>query len=158
MIITLALYMALSQASFEPVKVDHPVVQVYENRQISQEDFELLCKIVWAEASGEPEEGQMAIVSVILNRVDSDSFPDTIKEVVEQQNQFCGIYRSEYGKTSDMVIKSVTKALKEPLFNKQVVFFSNVKTANDRKFINEVILPNSVAVIGNHTFSMEDIP
>lgn len=54
----------------------------------SEEDLMLLAKIIDAEAGSEPFEGQIAVGSVILNRVDSAVFPDTIRDVIYQPNQF----------------------------------------------------------------------
>lgn len=43
--------------------------------------------VVW-EARGESREGQRAVASVVLNRVESNRWPDTIEEVVNQRRQF----------------------------------------------------------------------
>lgn len=43
--------------------------------EVSQEDCELIAKIVYLEARGEPLEGQQAVAEVILNRVAADNFP-----------------------------------------------------------------------------------
>ena len=53
---------------------------------ISEDEFLLLCKIVEAEAGGEDLQGKLLVANVILNRVESEAFPDTIKEVVFQKN------------------------------------------------------------------------
>ncbi len=42
---------------------------------ISESDKELLARLVQAEAKGEPYAGKVAVATVVLNRVDSDSFP-----------------------------------------------------------------------------------
>lgn len=56
-----------------------------ERIDISKEDYEVLLKIVEAEAGGESEEGKLLVANVILNRVADSKFPDTVKEVVFQQ-------------------------------------------------------------------------
>jgi spore germination cell wall hydrolase CwlJ-like protein len=48
---------------------------------------ECLAEAIYFEASGEPEEGQAAVAQVILNRVKSPAYPDTICEVVYQDKQ-----------------------------------------------------------------------
>lgn len=70
------------------VSVPHIVeVNVLETQrmEISQEDYEVLLKIVEAEAGGEDEEGKLLVANVVLNRVQSPKFPGTVKEVVFQQ-------------------------------------------------------------------------
>ena len=46
--------------------------------------FECLAKALYFEARGEPVEGQVAVAEVVLNRVDSPRFPETICEVVHE--------------------------------------------------------------------------
>lgn len=60
-----------------------------ENRwgiELTEEEIDLLAKIVWVEARGESEEGQMAVIEVIFNRMTSDLFPDTLYDVLSQKN------------------------------------------------------------------------
>lgn len=52
------------------------------------DDVILLARVIHAEARSESFRGQVAVGSVILNRVDSPSFPDTIRSVVLQEGQF----------------------------------------------------------------------
>lgn len=54
-------------------------------------DAYLLAKIAYAEARGEDIEGQALVIRVVLNRVWSDSFPNSISEVIFQDGQFAGI-------------------------------------------------------------------
>lgn len=55
---------------------------------VSEEDAELLTKTVYLEAGNQDLTGKRLVVSVILNRVDSDDFPDDIKGVLSQDGQF----------------------------------------------------------------------
>ena len=60
-----------------------------ENRwgiELTEDEIELLAKIVWVEARGESEEGQRAVIEVIFNRMTSDLFPDTLYDVLSQKN------------------------------------------------------------------------
>lgn len=52
----------------------------------SAADRELLAKIAMAEAESEPIEGKALVMLVVLNRVQSEDFPDTIEEVIFQEN------------------------------------------------------------------------
>ncbi|MBO5258843.1 MAG: cell wall hydrolase [Agathobacter sp.] len=49
---------------------------------------ELLAAIIYCESGGEPYVSQLAVGSVVLNRVNSSYFPNTITEVIYQKNQF----------------------------------------------------------------------
>ena len=54
----------------------------------SQEEENLLAALIYCEAGGEPYEGQVAVGAVVLNRVRSSSFPNSIEEVIYQSGQF----------------------------------------------------------------------
>lgn len=50
------------------------------------EEYEALCKIVQAEAGNQDAKGKQLIANVVLNRVESEHFPDTVQEVILQDN------------------------------------------------------------------------
>ncbi|MEG6523287.1 LysM peptidoglycan-binding domain-containing protein [Desulfotomaculum sp. 1211_IL3151] len=52
------------------------------------EDFDLLARLVTAEAGGEPMEAQISVAAVVINRVQSSIFPNNIRDVIYAQNQF----------------------------------------------------------------------
>ncbi|SHE48026.1 LysM domain-containing protein [Desulforamulus putei DSM 12395] len=54
----------------------------------TDEDLDLLARLVNAEAGGEPMEAQIGVAAVVINRVKSDLFPDTIRDVIYAPNQF----------------------------------------------------------------------
>lgn len=60
----------------------------YSNISMSDEEYELLKKIVAAESQTQELEGRKAVVEVIFNRVLSDEFPDSVKGVLSQKGQF----------------------------------------------------------------------
>lgn len=53
---------------------------------ITEEERELIARIVYLEARGEPAEGQQAVAEVILNRVAAENFPDSVADVIFQEN------------------------------------------------------------------------
>lgn len=55
---------------------------------VSEEDLELLASIIYCEAKGEPYVGKVAVANVVLNRVKSSQYPDTIKGVIYAKGQF----------------------------------------------------------------------
>ena len=58
------------------------------SRDWGVEEAYLLAKIAMAEAEGEDTEGKALVIMVVLNRVWSDKFPDSIEEVIMQRKQF----------------------------------------------------------------------
>lgn len=56
----------------------------------------ILAKIAMAEAEGEDTEGKALVILVVLNRVWSDDFPDTIKEVITEEGQFTAYENGRY--------------------------------------------------------------
>lgn len=55
---------------------------------VSTDNLNLLARCVYAEARGEPYTGQVAIAAVVLNRVRSASFPNTVSGVIYQKGAF----------------------------------------------------------------------
>ncbi len=54
---------------------------------LDEEDYDLLLRIVEAEAGSEDEDGRLLVANVVFNRVNSEQFPDTVSEVVLQQSK-----------------------------------------------------------------------
>ena len=78
----LAEEIALSQAAAKGVWRDISEVTFEAN------DRYLLANLIYCEAGGEPYEGQVAVGSVVMNRVLSSKFPNTIAGVIYQKGQF----------------------------------------------------------------------
>ena len=69
--------------------VEEAEEEICKNRwgiQLTEEEIDLLAKILWVEARGESELGQEAVVEVIFNRIVSEEFPDTLYDVLSQKN------------------------------------------------------------------------
>ena len=56
--------------------------------ELSDEDAKMLEQVTYLEAGNQSLIGKRLVVSVILNRVDSEEFPDTVEEVLGQDGQF----------------------------------------------------------------------
>lgn len=54
----------------------------------NQEDLFWLSRVIFAESGNQPLEGQMAVGIVVMNRVESTIYPNTVKAVLAQKNQF----------------------------------------------------------------------
>ncbi|RLL48188.1 spore cortex-lytic enzyme [Oceanobacillus piezotolerans] len=57
----------------------------------SQNDIQLMANAVYGEARGEPYEGQVAVAAVILNRVESSTFPNTVAGVIFEPRAFTAV-------------------------------------------------------------------
>lgn len=64
------------------------LVNAYAATEVPDSEQDCLASAVYFEARGESIEGQLAVADVVLNRVKSEKYPDTICEVVEQPWQF----------------------------------------------------------------------
>lgn len=91
---------------------------------VSDEEKELIALVTMAEAEGECEEGQRLVIDTILNRVDSEYWPDTIAEVIYQPNQFTSMWngRVDRCEVRDDILLLVEEEL-ESRTNSDVVFF-----------------------------------
>ncbi|MBD8025241.1 spore cortex-lytic enzyme [Ureibacillus sp. Re31] len=57
----------------------------------TERDLQLMANAVYGEARGEPYEGQVAVAAVILNRLESPDFPNTISEIIFQPGAFTAV-------------------------------------------------------------------
>lgn len=67
-----------------------------EESSLNGEDEYMLAKIAMAEAEGEDVEGKALVILTVLNRVNSNEFPDTIYDVIYQPRQFSPIESGRY--------------------------------------------------------------
>ncbi len=67
---------------------------------LRKDDDYMLAKIAMAEAEGEDTIGKALVIRTVLNRVKSDDFPDTVKEVIFQENQFTPIKNGRYDRVT----------------------------------------------------------
>lgn len=93
------------------------------------DSLELLALVVEAEAGNQSELGKRLVVDVVLNRVDSEEFPDTIWEVLTQKNAFSSYWDGGVDKVwepADTTYRAIEAELKHRT-NSEVLYF----TAND---------------------------
>ena len=76
-------------------------------KSYSQDDLYVLSHIIYAEAGNQNDECQLAVGSVVLNRVKSNKFPNTIYGVVFQKGQYSPTWNGAYYKEpSDRAVKN----------------------------------------------------
>lgn len=115
----------------------------------SSNDEYLLARMISAEARGEPYLGQVAVGAVILNRVESPSFPNTISGVIYQKGAFSAI---NDGQWNEAISDSAWTAAREALSGNDpsggaIYYFNPAKTSNAFMWSRPVI-----TVIGSHKF------
>lgn len=122
-------------------------VSRYDELEISEDDIYTLACLVYHEARGEPFEGQVAVIEVVLNRMLSPYFPGTVEEVVFQKYgdvwQFSPapyLWTAEPSETQYEAVHTAIYSTENEL-PLETVYFSGAPY-ND----------NIVAVIGNHYF------
>ena len=73
----------------EPAPEEVPTEAVAANFNLDEQEYQVLLRIVEAEAGGEDTVGKMLVANVIMNRVNSGIFPATVTGVVSQHTE-CG--------------------------------------------------------------------
>lgn len=76
---------------------------------LSASDQNLLARCVYAEARGEPYTGQVAVAAVVLNRVRSSKFPNTISGVIYQTNAFTCVADGQINYTPNTTAKNAAR-------------------------------------------------
>lgn len=109
---------------------------------ITGEEREILARIVYLEARGECAEGRQAVAEVVLNRVQSDAFPDTVAEVVFQPGQFSTADDLADAEPGENEYAAVDQAAEGPAALPEGVVYFSRNPQNDRIF----------GQIGNHWF------
>jgi len=120
----------------------------------SLDDIRLLARLIHAEARGETTEGKIAVGAVVLNRVNSPDFPNTVEEVVFQKNTF--VYQfSPVGdgtinlQPDESAIRAAEAAASGEDPTGGALYFYNPRIAEDT-WIRTLPV---VKKIGNHTFA-----
>jgi N-acetylmuramoyl-L-alanine amidase len=125
---------------------------VVENNSTSVTDaeFDLLARIVTAEAKGEPYIGQIAVANVIMNRVADETFPNDIKSVIYQSGQFSPVSNGTINQPATEVSKqAVRDALNGTNEVGDALFFWATYVPKDSWVWTKPVIKQ----IGNHVFA-----
>lgn len=118
---------------------------------ISPADRDLLARLVHAEADGEPFAGQVEVANVVLNRVDSTQFPNSIPGVINQPGQFQAVSDGAINQAPDATnYKAVDEAI-ENRHNDGSLYYYNpaISTSDNCAWFATL---QTVTVIGHHIF------
>lgn len=115
--------------------------------ELTTEEWECLYRVARAEAGANSKEGQKNVVYVVLNRLHSEKFPNTIEEIVFQSKpakQFVCVWDGNYDKVeiSDFTIQNVQEAYLDYKINESAdgaLFFTTKSfKCNEYLFTDEV--------------------
>lgn len=98
-----------------------------ESLGYTDDEIDLLARITMAESENQCEEGKRLVVDTVLNRVDSEHFPDSIQEVIFQKNQFCPTTNGRLNRchVKDDIREIVVEEIKDRT-NENVMFFNSI--------------------------------
>lgn len=143
-------YIVIGQRLVIPVNNWQPT----PNYRFSQSELDLFARVIYAEASGEPYLGKVAVAAVILNRLNSSQFPNTLNGVIYQKHAFEAVSTGFIWKISPD--KSVYQAAQDAIngsdpTNGALYFYNPKKIANPNNWIwsRKVVLR-----IGDHVFAI----
>ncbi len=117
----------------------------------TSQDLYLLAKCVHAEARGEPYVGQVAVAAVILNRVDSPEFPNTISGVIYQPWAFTAVHDGQINlEPNESAYSAAKDALNgwDPTYG--CLYYYNPETATSEWIWTRT----TVVTIGKHVFAI----
>jgi N-acetylmuramoyl-L-alanine amidase len=117
---------------------------------LSEKELDLLTRLVYAESRGEPYEGQVAVAAVVLNRVESPHFPDTVRDVIFQRGAFSVVRHGQLPKkTSEQARRAVLDAARGIDPSKGALYFYNPDISSSEWIFTRP----RVTEIGNHVFA-----
>lgn len=125
------------------------IVQAATNNNTS--DVQLIARAINGEARGEPYEGQVAVGAVILNRVKSSKFPNTIAGVIYQSGAFTAVSDNQINvpiSSNSTVVKAAQDALNGWDPTGGAIYYFNPNTATNKWIWSRPL----VKTIGKHRF------
>jgi len=127
----------------------------------TKSDLRLMASIINCEAGAEGYQGKLAVGIVVMNRVSSKAFPNTIKKVIYQKGQFSPVRNGalkkrlkqyDAGKTGSKQWKDCISAAKKVLKGqKTIIYKGKVKNMKGYHFFS-VVLKGAKFKLGGHRF------
>lgn len=118
----------------------------------TQSDLTLMAAIIQAEADNQSYEGKLAVGSVVMNRVKSSKFPNTVSGVIYQKNQFAPVNDGHLAlileRGPNETCYRAARQVLEGYRNVEYLFFWTVDLANERDIWDITY----GVVIGDHYF------
>ena len=122
-----------------------------QSSDYSRNDLYLLAKVIHAEARGEIYTGKVAVGAVVLNRVKSPDFPNTISGVIYQKHAFTAVSDGQINLTPDQTaINAAKDALNGWDPTGGCIYYYNPVTATSEWIFSR----ETVITIGKHVFAI----
>ena len=118
--------------------------------QYNSSDVELLAKLIYGEARGESYVGQVAVGAVVMNRIKSASFPNTMAGVIYQSYAFTAVNDGQINLTPDATAKKAAQDAMngwDPTYG--AIYYYNPATATSAWIFSR----STTVTIGNHVFA-----
>ena len=103
----------------------------YNGLVLTEEETNLLAKLIYVEARGESEDGQQAIAEVVLNRYTSGLFGKSLSAMIQDEDAFVPRKLLNAAKPSQAQYEAIDRALYGPyVLPKEVMFYGRVRTTD----------------------------
>lgn len=107
-----ALHRAADSLRMAGLREDDPAIRALSAEWWKdQEALDIVARVVMGEAGGCPWEHQVAVAAVVVNRVNSPYFADTVRDVVASPGQYTTLYLSGFEQTSRQCYEAAKTAL-----------------------------------------------
>ena len=116
----------------------------------SSSDVNLLARLIYGEARGESYVGQVAVGAVVMNRIRSSSFPNTMAGVIYQSYAFTAVADGQINLTPDANAKKAAQDAMngwDPTYG--AIYYYNPRTATSQWIFSR----KTTVTIGNHVFA-----
>ena len=122
---------------------------ISKTSKYTQNDLNLLARIISAESRGEAYAGQVAVGAVVMNRVRHPSFPDSITSVIYQPGAFSALSDGQFNKPiSENAKRAAQDALNGMDPTNGAIYYYNPKTATNKWIKSRPV----IVTIGSHIF------
>lgn len=124
--------------------------QALRKYTLNQEEMDILARVIYSEARGESYTGQVAVGAVVMNRIESPLFPNTIKGVVFQPWAFTAVNDGQYWLTPDRTAYSAAlDAVRGWDPSGGAIYYYNPVTATNTWIRSR----STIVQIGRHVFA-----
>lgn len=118
---------------------------------VNQAELDLLARIIYGEARGEPYVGQVAVGAVVMNRLASSSFPNSVRGVIEQPRAFTAVDDGQYYMKPDkQAYMAALDAVRGYDPTKGALYYFNPETATS----SWIWTRTQTGKIGRHIFAV----
>ena len=122
---------------------------ISSSNQNNSSDYQLLARLISAEARGEPYMGQVAVGAVVLNRIEHPSFPDTMSGVIYQKGAFSCLNDGQfYEPVSESAYRAAKDAINGLDPSGGAIYYYNPKIATNKWIFSRPV----ITTIGDHRF------